>query len=182
MTMIFVGGSRDIVELPDPVIERVGAIVTNEHGVYIGDAPGADTEVQSLLAGYKYEHVGVFFAGKAPRNNIGDWAAYHVPPPDGASGFAAQAEKDREMARKADFGLMVWDGASPGTCLNIFRLAMIGSPCVVYDVSRGRVTNTFNIADWRDMLDHAGADIARAAIARMRPDEREMLERCPPRR
>ena len=45
----------------------------------IGDAPGADAEVQSLLAGYGYEHVGVFHAGKEPRNNLGDWAAYHIP-------------------------------------------------------------------------------------------------------
>lgn len=177
MAMIFVGGSREIVELPDPVIERIGAIVTNEHGVLIGDAPGADVELQSLLAGYKYEHVGVFHAGKEPRNNIGDWAAYHVPPPDGATGFAAHAVKDREMARKADFGLMIWDGASPGTFLNVYRLAMIGSPCVVYDVSRGRVATTRNVADWRAMLDYAGADIARQIVARMTPDEREMLER-----
>jgi len=182
MAMIFVGGSCDIVDLPDPVIERICTIVTNEHGVYIGDAPGADVEVQSLLAGYKYEHVGVFHSGKAPRNNIGDWAAYHIPPPDGVTGFAAQAEKDREMARKADFGLMIWDGASPGTCLNIFRLAMIGSPCVVYDVSQGRARTIYDIADWRDMLGYADADAARTIISRMTPDEAEMFERCPPRR
>lgn len=177
MAMIFVGGSRDIVELPDPVIERIGGIVTNEHGVLVGDAPGADVEVQSLLAGYKYEHVGVFHAGKEPRNNIGDWAAYHVPPRDGATGFAAHAVKDREMARKADFGLMIWDGASPGTFLNVYRLAMIGSPCVVYDLARGRITVTHDVGEWRAMLDYSGPDVARQIIARMTPDEREMLDR-----
>ena len=175
MTMIFVGGSRDIVELPDPVIERIGAIVTNEHGVLIGDAPGADVEVQSLLAGYKYEHVGVYYAGKEPRNNIGDWAAYRIPPPDDYTGFAGHVVKDREMARKADFGLMIWDGGSIGTALNVFRLAIIGSPCVVYDLARGRVATTYNIADWRALLDYAGADVARI-IDRMTPDEREMME------
>ena len=119
MAMIFLGGSRDIFELPAPVIERIGAIVAAEHGVLIGDAPGADAEMQSLLAGYNYEHVGVFHAEAEPRNNLGDWAAYPVPPPEGARGLAVHAEKDREMARRADFGLMVWDGASPGTCLNV---------------------------------------------------------------
>ena len=39
MAMIFLGGSRDIFELPVPVIERIGAIVAAEHGVLIGDAP-----------------------------------------------------------------------------------------------------------------------------------------------
>jgi hypothetical protein len=172
MAMIFIGGSRDIVALPDPAIERIGSIVAAEHGVLIGDAPGADAEVQSLLAGYGYEHVGVFHAGKEPRNNLGDWAAYHVPPPAGAQGFAVHAEKDREMARRADFGLMVWDGASPGTCLNILRLATIGSPCVVYDMMRGKVATVHNVANWRAMLDNAGAEVRRAVEARMTPDER----------
>lgn len=71
MTIIFLGGSRDIFELPVPAIERIGAIVAAEHGVLIGDAPGADAEMQGLLAGYKYEHVGVFHAGKEPRNICG---------------------------------------------------------------------------------------------------------------
>ncbi len=85
MSMIFIGGSREIFELPDPAITRIGAIVAAEHGVLIGDASGADAEAQGLLAGYKYEHVGVFHAGKEPRNNLGDWAAYHVPSPDDAT-------------------------------------------------------------------------------------------------
>lgn len=177
MTMIFVGGSRAVVDLPDPVTERIGSIVAKEYGVLIGDAPGADVEVQSLLAGYRYDHVAVFHAGKEPRNNIGDWAAYHIPPPDDATGFAVHAEKDREMARKADFGLMIWDGGSPGTFLNVYRLALIGSPCVVYDLARRNVTTTHNVAEWRAMLDYAGPDVARQIISRMTPDEREGLDR-----
>ena len=175
MAMVFIGGSRDIVDLPEPAIERISSIVSHEHGVLIGDAPGADAEVQGVLAGYGYEHVGVFHAGKEPRHNLGDWAAYHVPPPPGARGFAVHAVKDREMARRADYGLMIWDGASPGTFLNVLRLALVASPCVVYDTMRGRVATTHNIADWRAMLDHVGTDVARQVIARMTPDEREAL-------
>ncbi|WP_292452429.1 hypothetical protein [Mesorhizobium sp.] len=74
--MIFIGGSHDVFELPQGVITNIGNIVTAEHGVLIGDAPGADAEAQSLLAGYRYEHVGVFRSGGEPRNNLGDWAAY----------------------------------------------------------------------------------------------------------
>lgn len=176
MAMIFLGGSRDIFELPVPVIERIGAIVAAEHGVLIGDASGADAEMQSLLAGYNYEHVGVFYAEAEPRNNLGDWAAYPVPPPDGADGFAANAGKDREMARRADFGLMVWDGASPGTCLNVLRLAVTGSPCVVYDTMRGIAATVHNTADWCAMLRHASADVRREVEARMTTDERLALE------
>lgn len=176
MAMIFLGGSRDIFELPVPAIERIGAIVAAEHGVLIGDAPGADAEMQGLLAGYNYEHVGVFHARAKPRNNLGDWAAYHIPSPDGAKGFALHAGKDREMARRADYGLMIWDGASPGTCLNMLRLAIIGNPCVVYDTMRGMVATVHNTADWRAMLHHAGPEIHRAIEVRMTADERLALE------
>lgn len=172
MAMIFLGGSPDIFELPVPAIERIGAIVSAEHGVLIGDAPGADAEMQSLLAGYNYEHVGVFHSGAEPRNNLGDWAAYHIPPPDGAQGFAFHAGKDREMARRADFGLMVWDGASPGTCLHMLRLAVIGRPCVVYDMMRGTVATVHNTEDWQTMVNHAGSDVRREVDARMMTDER----------
>jgi len=176
MAMIFLGGSRHIFELPVPAIERIGAIVGAEHGVLIGDAPGADAEMQSLLAGYNYEHVGVFHAQVEPRNNLGDWAAYHIPPPDGAQGFGVHAEKDREMARRADFGLMVWDGVSPGTCLNVLRLAVTGSPCVVYDMMRGTVATVHNTMDWRAMLHQAGHEVRRGVEARMTADERLALE------
>jgi hypothetical protein len=176
MAMIFLGGSRDIVELPVPAIERIGAIVAAEHGVLIGDAPGADAEMQGLLAGYNYEHVGVFHAGPEPRNNLGGWAAYPVPPPEGARGFAVHAEKDREMARRADFGLMVWDGASPGTCLNVLRLAVTGSPCVIYDTMRGIVATVDDAVNWHAMLHHAGPDVRRAIEARMSENERLLLE------
>lgn len=172
MTMIFLGGSRDIFELPVPATERIGAIVAAEHGVLIGDAPGADAEMQGLLAGYNYEYVGVFHGGPEPRNNLGDWAAYHVPPPDGARGFAIHAAKDREMVRRADFGLMVWDGASPGTCLNILRLAIIGCPCVVYDTMRGTVGTVHTIADWRAMMHHAGPDVRGEVETLMTAEER----------
>lgn len=176
MAMIFIGGSRDIVELPPPAIERIGAIVSAEHGVLIGDAPGADAEVQGLLAGYSYEHVGVFHADKEPRNNLGDWAAYYVPPPDGAGGFAAHAEKDREMARRADFGLMIWNGSSPGTALNVLRLALIGSPCVVYDGARGTAGTVRNPADWQAMLRHAGGETRQLVEACMMPNEQRALQ------
>jgi hypothetical protein len=175
MAMIFLGGSRDVFELPAPAIERIGAIVAAEHGVLVGDAPGADAEMQGLLAGYNYEHVGVFHAGAEPRNNLGDWAAYHIPPPDSAQGSVVHAGKDREMARRADFGLMVWDGESPGTCLNVLRLALTASPCVIYDMMRGMATTVHNTADWHEMIHNAGPDVRQQVEARMTADERLAL-------
>jgi len=172
MAMIFVGGSRDIYELPEPAIARIGAMIAAEHGVLVGDAPGADAEAQSLLAGYGYEHVGVFHAGSEPRNNLGDWAAYHRPAQGGAQGYAFHAEKDREMARRADYGLMIWDGVSPGTCLNMLRLAAAGSPCVVYDTMRSSKFTLRSVPAWQEMMRDAGPDVRRQVDARMTDDER----------
>jgi hypothetical protein len=156
------------------VIERISSTVSHEHGVLIGNAPGADAEVPGLLAGYTY-HVGVFHAGTEPRHNLGDWPAYHVPPAPGAHRFFVHAGKDREMARRADDGPMIRDGASPGTFLNVLRLALFASPCVIYDTMRGRVATTYSVADWRAMLDVADIDVAREVVARMIPDEGEAL-------
>ncbi|WP_137935393.1 hypothetical protein [Mesorhizobium comanense] len=172
MAMIFIGGSRDIVDLPDPVVERIASIVAAEHGVLVGDAPGADTEVQALLGGHGYEHVGVFCAGSEPRNNLGDWAVYTVPPQPGAHGFAIQAQKDREMVRRANYGLMIWNGTSPGTALNLLRLAMAEKPCVTYDVANGLVTTTRDVVDWQTMLSRADPEIWDLLATRMTPDER----------
>jgi len=70
---------------------------------------------------------------------------------------------------------MIWDGASPGTCLNMLRLAVIGSPCVVYDMMRGRVATIHNIENWQAMVHHAGSDVRREVDARMTADERLAL-------
>jgi hypothetical protein len=176
MAMIFIGGSCDIVELPPPAIERICAIVSAEHGVLIGDAPGVDAEAQGLLAGYRYEHVGVFHSGEEPRNNLGDWAAYHVPPLGSAEGYAAHAYRDREMARRADFGLMIWDGASPEIALNVLRLSIIEAPCVVYDVSRGTAGTVYNTAGWQAMIRHGDDDVRQQIEALMTTDERMALQ------
>lgn len=86
------------------------------------------------------------------------------------------AAEHGEMASRADFGLMVWDGISSGTCLNVLRLAILGSPCVVYDTMRGTVGTVHTIADWRAMLQHAGSETRRDVEARMTADERVALE------
>ena len=62
------------------------------------------------------------------------------------------------------------------TCLNVLRLAALGSPCVVYDTMRGTVGTVHTVADWRAMLHHAGSDVRRGVEARMTADERLVLE------
>ncbi|MER9585515.1 hypothetical protein [Mesorhizobium sp. M0276] len=79
------------------------------------------------------------------------------------------------MARRADFGMMVWDGASPETAVNMLRLAIANKRCVIYDLAKGSMATTYNVRDWCAMLHHAGLDIRRQAEARMTADERLAL-------
>jgi adenine-specific DNA-methyltransferase len=69
--------------------------------------------------------------GNACRNNVGGWPV-HVVEAAGRRGFEYYALKDAEMAREADCGLMIWDGKSKGTLLNVHRLIEFGKPVVVY--------------------------------------------------
>jgi hypothetical protein len=46
--------------------------------------------------------------------------------------FDYYATKDRAMAAEATVGLMLWDGQSRGTLMNVVRLVGHGKPAVVY--------------------------------------------------
>ena len=78
------------------------------------------------------------------------------------------------MARRADYGLMVWDGASPGSCLNMLRLAAAGSSCVVYDTMRSATFTLRSLSDWHEMLRNAGRDVLERMEARMTAEERHL--------
>ncbi len=121
MNTIFIGGSRHVSRLPAEVKKRLDNVIASHHQVIVGDANGADKAVQKHFFDANYANVTVFCSGDAPRNNLGSWTTHRVHVPEGTKGFQFYAAKDREMAREADFGLMIWDGKSPGTVLNVLR-------------------------------------------------------------
>ena len=55
-----------------------------------------------------------------------------IKPPHQTRDFEYFTGKDAAMAREADFGLMLWDGASAGTLVNVARLVAFHKPVVVY--------------------------------------------------
>lgn len=135
MTTIFIGGSRHVSHLPFEVRKRLDNVVANAYQVVVGDANGADLAVQKHLYDSHFERVTVYCSGDTARNNLGNWPLRRVDPPKGARGFQFYTAKDREMAREADFGLMIWDGKSPGTVLNVLRLLQAGKISVLFNVS-----------------------------------------------
>lgn len=176
MTIVFVGGSRHVPRLPDNARERLNTIIGNGFDVVVGDAAGADKAVQKHLCDAAYGKVTVFCSAGRCRNNLGGWPVRAVPAPASAKGFRFYAAKDREMAREADFGLMIWDGASPGTVLNVLRLLGAGKKAVLLTVPDSRTTTFKTAADWTAFLARCDDGLRRGLRDRATPDEWALSE------
>lgn len=171
MPTIFIGGSRNVPHLPPTLCLRLDNIVAAGHGIVVGDADGADTAVQSHFRARGYDRLTVFSSGDIPRNNVGRWPTCRVAVPKGVRGFAFHAAKDREMAGIADFGLMIWDGASPGTILNVLRLVAGGRPCVLCDLARQETATVRSVERWRDIFECCAPAVRTAIRTRATVDE-----------
>ena len=159
MNTIFIGGSRHVSRLPAEVRKRLDNVIASGHRVVIGDANGADKAVQKHLADKQYDEVTVFCSGATPRNNLGSWRTHQVEVPKTIKGFQFYAAKDREMAKDADFGLMIWDGKSPGTVLNVLRLAMAGKIAVLFSVPDKDAVNIKSVDHWKTFVARCSPDL-----------------------
>ena len=171
MNTVFIGGSRHVSRLSAEVKERLDNVTRNGHEVIVGDANGADKAVQKHLLASSYDKVTVFCSGNSYRNNLGQWRTRHVKPPKSARGFHFYAAKDREMAREADFGLMIWDGKSAGTVLNVLRLIRAGKIAVLINVPEKSVINIKSAEQWEAFLSQCNATLRADLRARATPRE-----------
>ena len=169
---IFVGGSRSIERIPDGVEPRLARIVQHGHLVIVGDALGVDQAVQAHLTAARYAKVTVFCSGGRPRNNIGNWPVSKIDASGASNGFRFHAAKDRAMAERAGFGLMLWDGRSPGTVLNVVRLIQAGRSTVLCNVPEPAVTTLRSADDLQALLARIGSKLRRELLARATADER----------
>ncbi len=80
------------------------------------------------------------------------------------------------MAREADFGLMIWDGKSPGTVLNVLRLAIAGKIAVLFNVPDKDVVNIKSVGAWRNFIAHCSDELRRDVKERATPDEWRLVE------
>ena len=119
---VFISGSISITKLPLSVLKKVDSIISKNFTILIGDAKGIDLTVQKYLLKKKYENVEVYYAGNNIRHNVGDWKIKEVLAKNNEKGRDLYTLKDIEMAKEADYGLMVWDGESKGTLNNILLM------------------------------------------------------------
>lgn len=131
---VFLGGSQSVNELPEKAIEQLSKynIATNMDYL-VGDCKGADTLFQQYLKDNDFRRVRVYVSGDEVRNNVGDYEVFHVKTGNKEDDrFEYYKKKDYAMAEIADSALMVWDGKSKGTFLNIVDMTAMHKPTEVF--------------------------------------------------
>ena len=113
-TTIFVSGSRSIKFLPSSALQALDRIMAQGFTILVGDCFGVDLAFQRYLSAKHYRRVMVCHINARPRHNLG----FNSMQVSGTH----QTDKDSYMGRTANFGLAIWDGASPGTAKNIARV------------------------------------------------------------
>ena len=152
MPTIFVAGSLNIKHLHPLFLERLRNIVDSNMNVVVGDADGADKSIQEFLHDVKADLVTVYCSGSRPRNNVGHWPTNSVSTDAEAGTRAYFTAKDLEMAKVADYGLMIWDGKSTGTLSNAIELLKRAKKCVVF-INRDKTFITFsNVSELRRLV------------------------------
>lgn len=142
---IFIAGPRAVKTLNKEVKERLNNIINNNFTIVVGDANGIDKQIQMYCHSMNYKNVQVFASNGKARNNIGQWEVKRVDVSPSVTGFDFYAAKDLEMAKKADYGFMIWNGKSKGTLNNIVNLIKMEKKVLVYltTVKNFYTVNTF---------------------------------------
>jgi hypothetical protein len=153
MTTVFIGGSRHLSRLSAEVCQRIDRIIEKQFSVIVGDANGIDKAVQQYLLSKLYPLVEVFCSGGKCRNNLGDWPVRTIQTYSQRKDFNFYAAKDRQMASEASSGLMIWDGKSKGTLLNVVRLLRQQKRVELYEASDQRFWELRNQDDWLQFAD-----------------------------
>lgn len=156
MKKVLIGGSRRLSYLDAEIRQRLDRLIAEQSCVLIGDANGADRAVQEYLGSRRYRHVVVYCTAGVCRNNVAGWEAREVKPPHRTRDFAFFAAKDAAMANDADEGLMLWDGKSSGTVVNVARMIAAGKPVDVYVAREKRLRTVTSRAELQALL--AGCD------------------------
>jgi hypothetical protein len=152
MNAVFLGGSRAITRLTPDVRQRIDEIINQRLPILVGDANGADKAIQRYLASKRHREVTIFCTGDRCRNNVANWPAKRVTAHRRSKGVEFYAAKDREMAREATVGLMVWDGRSLGTALNVVRMLKQGKKVELYEIPTRKLWVLWSDQDWLSLL------------------------------
>ena len=170
MMKVFIGGSRKISKLSSEVHQRLDEILAKHLPIVIGDAPGVDKSVQQYVHAKGYRDVAVFCSGSRCRNNVGDWPTRQLAVSSSRRDFDFYATKDIQMAQEASFGLMIWDGESAGTLMNVLRLIKQNKRAVILEVPKRAFYELNSESEWKDFFS-ACSDEVRQRIEKLSASE-----------
>jgi len=173
-TTVFVSGSRHISQINDIIRERLQTIIHKNFSVIVGDAAGADRTLQSYFAERSYPHVTIYCSGEHCRNNVGNWPIHHVDVSSKLKGRAFYTEKDKTMAAKANYGLVLWDGKSSGSLRNILELIQQEKPVRVYFWPQQRFYCIKSKADAKGLIDQCNSQDIKTWFSK--PDIFQLIE------
>jgi len=129
---VFLGGSRKINRLNKENRERLQNIINQQFLILVGDANGADKALQRFLKERSYNNVFVYCSGNGCRNNLGNWESVKIGDESKTKNIKFYMMKDAEMANKAEYGFMLWDGKSAGTINNVLNLLSKQKKTLIY--------------------------------------------------
>ena len=168
MTKVFIGGSRRVSRLNAHFRERLDNIMKKGFPVVIGEANGTDKAVQRYLHDKHYRDVQVFCSSGICRNNVGNWPTRNIPVDAPARTAQFYSAKDSAMAQEATIGLMMWDGTSVGTLLNVFRLVSFKKKAVIYTVPERCFLEFRRHIDWDNFIESRDVGLRRKVEQRAR--------------
>lgn len=140
---VFISGSIGIKKLPTSAVKKIDNIISKDITILIGDAKGVDLSIQKYLFKKNYQNVFIYYAGKAIRNNVGQWETKNIQALHNEKGRDLYTLKDEQMANDTDYGLMIWDGESKGTLNNILLMKNLNKQFLV--VIDGMIINNKQI-------------------------------------
>lgn len=155
---VVIGGSRAITHLNPEVRNWIQKICNSGGKILVGDANGADKAVQKFLHEIAYQSVTIYCMDTGCRNNIGAWFSQKVSSNHDKNSFEYFSSKDREMARQADFGFMIWDSKSKGSLSNMIYLLQLQKECLVYFSPEHNLVNLKSSSDLARLLSKCSKD------------------------
>lgn len=154
MKNVFLGGSRKINRINIDIKERLQNIMNQQFVVLIGDANGADKAFQRFFNENNYKNVFIYCSGNGCRNNLGNWESIKIGNESKTKNLKFYMMKDEEMANKAEYGFMLWDGKSSGTINNVLNLLSNQKKTLVYFSPQKKFYTIYNIDILVELLKH----------------------------
>lgn len=152
MNKIFISGSMRIKKLDTKVKDRIDNIINSDFSILLGDADGVDASIQELLNSKEYPKVTIFCSGDKVRNNIGRWKVEKIQTDYQKNTRLFFTAKDIQMAKKCDYGFMVWDSKSTGTLSNVYELLTQGKKSLVFVNKLKTFKKIGKVTDFEDLL------------------------------